>query len=367
MLWLLGLMHLVLSLGDVNALIPLIIILILIVAAGGLTRGFSIFSLFGLGTLTGIGLGGRGSMAKRTGYDKSAIPYPGGFASDTNNKKIQQIRKDSSLSRSEKFKAMGSIRGAKQGNAPASPSLISGAYHSYRNITGKNTAKFSASNLKGPLILSKDPNGSVSKSGPLIISGAAGSAAAAGSMTVKQVNDAVFNRVRMAVMDPRTVRPRVAPENPTPLISPKDKNTLPFSSIGNAVAWTMAGRTGAQLTTSKMRKLAASNPKAFRREYSKIVRNELHRDMFNQHMSNVRSSFRMPADNSERTKFKYTGTIYKEWQKEIQRRQEEARNSPAGFNLKIKSRNPDYVTHTWVYNRAKKRWEHTKSRLSEED
>ena len=289
--------------------------------------------------------------------------------SSRNNEKIQQIRKDSSLSRSEKFKAMGSIRGAKHGNTPASPSLVSGAYHSYRNITGKNTAKFSASNLKDPLILSKDSNGPVSKSGPMIISGAADSAAAAGSMTVKQVNDAVFNRVRMAVMDPRTVRPRVAPENPTPPINPKDKgnDTLPFSSIGNAVAWTMAGRSGAQLTTSKMRKLAASNPKAFRREYSKIVRNELHRDMFNQYMSKVRSSFRMPADNSERTKFKYTGTIYKEWQKGIQRQQEERRNRPTKFNLTRYSRNPDYVTHTWTYNRAKKRWEHTKKRLSEKD
>ena len=63
MMWLLGLMHIMLSLGDVDALIPIIIILILIAAAGGLTRGFDIFSLFGLGTLAGIGLGSKGSMA----------------------------------------------------------------------------------------------------------------------------------------------------------------------------------------------------------------------------------------------------------------------------------------------------------------
>ena len=126
MMWLLGLMHIVLSLGDVDALIPIIIILILIAAAGGLTRGFDIFSLFGLGTLAGIGLGSKGSMASRkTGaYDKSSNQYKEGVVSTPDAKKIQQIRKDESLSKTDKFKAMGSIRGAKYGHTPKSSSLI---------------------------------------------------------------------------------------------------------------------------------------------------------------------------------------------------------------------------------------------------
>ena len=43
----------ILSLGAINALIPLIIILILIVAAAGLMRGYNIFALFGISALLG--------------------------------------------------------------------------------------------------------------------------------------------------------------------------------------------------------------------------------------------------------------------------------------------------------------------------
>ena len=97
-------MHIILSLGDVNALIPIIIILILIAAAGGLTRNFDIFSLFGLGTLAGIGLGSRGSMASRkTGaYDKNTEEYKKGFVSTPNAEKIQELRKAKNLSKWEK-------------------------------------------------------------------------------------------------------------------------------------------------------------------------------------------------------------------------------------------------------------------------
>ena len=50
-----------LSVGAVDALIPLMIIVILIVAAAGATRGYSIFNVFGIATLAGIGAG-RGSI-----------------------------------------------------------------------------------------------------------------------------------------------------------------------------------------------------------------------------------------------------------------------------------------------------------------
>jgi len=43
----------ILSIGAINALIPLIIILILIVAAAGLMRGYNIFALFGISALLG--------------------------------------------------------------------------------------------------------------------------------------------------------------------------------------------------------------------------------------------------------------------------------------------------------------------------
>jgi len=43
----------ILSIGAINAFIPLIIILILIVAAAGLMRGYNIFALFGIGVLLG--------------------------------------------------------------------------------------------------------------------------------------------------------------------------------------------------------------------------------------------------------------------------------------------------------------------------
>ncbi len=55
----------VLSIGAINALIPLMIIVILIVAAAGSTRGYSIFNLFGIAVLAGIGTG-RGSVQGRS-------------------------------------------------------------------------------------------------------------------------------------------------------------------------------------------------------------------------------------------------------------------------------------------------------------
>ena len=55
----------VLSVGAVDALIPLMIIVILIVAAAGATRGYSIFNVFGIATLAGIGAG-KGSIQGRS-------------------------------------------------------------------------------------------------------------------------------------------------------------------------------------------------------------------------------------------------------------------------------------------------------------
>jgi hypothetical protein len=298
MIWLLGLMHLMLSLGDVDALIPIIIILILIAAAGGLTRGFDIFSLFGLGTLAGIGLGSRGSMASRkTGaFDKSNKQYAAGFKSDSTS----------------------------------GPSLISGSHQTYKALSGK--AKAGTSNpsrdlIPGPNVLTK---GAAIGSSPLVISKAA--AIGTGAMTVKQMNDHIANRVRMAVLNPEKYGPKKRTvEQPS---YPGKPNTLPFSSTDNAVGWLLSGSSGAALKTSRMRQLAANDPAAFRKEYNKIVRRELYRHMVNNKMIENGSSFRMPSDK-ERMKMRYSRNIYAERAKAIRRNATYKANLPPTFNVKM--------------------------------
>ena len=53
------------SVGAADALVPLLIIIILIVAAAGATRGYSIFNVFGIAALAGVGAG-RGSIQGRS-------------------------------------------------------------------------------------------------------------------------------------------------------------------------------------------------------------------------------------------------------------------------------------------------------------
>lgn len=65
----------ILALGAVNALIPLLIVLVLIAAAAGLTRGFSIFNLFGIGTLLGIGVGAKAGITGKSGL---TLPFMSG-------------------------------------------------------------------------------------------------------------------------------------------------------------------------------------------------------------------------------------------------------------------------------------------------
>ena len=67
----------ILSLGAVNALIPLLIVLVLIVAAAGSTRGYSIFNFFGLATLAGINPGGKASMVGKSGLSQLMAMIPG--------------------------------------------------------------------------------------------------------------------------------------------------------------------------------------------------------------------------------------------------------------------------------------------------
>jgi hypothetical protein len=63
-------LQLLLSYGALNALIPLFIILIVLAAAAGISRGYDIFSILGIGVLAGVGksAGGRGSFGSKTAY-----------------------------------------------------------------------------------------------------------------------------------------------------------------------------------------------------------------------------------------------------------------------------------------------------------
>lgn len=62
------LLYVMLSIGSINALVPIILILLLIVAAAGLNRGFSLFNIFGITTLAGINPAGKASIAGKTGF-----------------------------------------------------------------------------------------------------------------------------------------------------------------------------------------------------------------------------------------------------------------------------------------------------------
>ena len=66
----------VLSFGGVYAFVPIVIIVILIAAAAGLSRGTSIFSAFGIGAIIGLGGsfggGGRGKALHKQGYGGKA-------------------------------------------------------------------------------------------------------------------------------------------------------------------------------------------------------------------------------------------------------------------------------------------------------
>ncbi len=67
-----------LSLGAINAMIPILVILILLVASAGLNRGYSLFNFFGLSTLAGINPGGKASIAGKTGFGFPGAGFVGG-------------------------------------------------------------------------------------------------------------------------------------------------------------------------------------------------------------------------------------------------------------------------------------------------
>jgi hypothetical protein len=67
-------LEVLLSFGGIEALIPLMIVVILIGAAAGLTRKFDFLAFLGISTLAGVGSGfsGRGSIKGKSGYGRTA-------------------------------------------------------------------------------------------------------------------------------------------------------------------------------------------------------------------------------------------------------------------------------------------------------
>jgi hypothetical protein len=96
MFWLIPIL---LSFDIIEALVPVIIILVLIAAAAGLTRGMDMFALFGLGSLMGFANSGSGRVGKGlrgTRYGADAVRR-GRAASKANGgvlKKVKGIRKN---------------------------------------------------------------------------------------------------------------------------------------------------------------------------------------------------------------------------------------------------------------------------------
>jgi len=82
-----------LSFGAVNSLIPLLIIIMLIAAAAGLTRGYNLFAIFGIGTLVGAASAAKkGSVVGRNPYKPVATKPSSLFMPSPKNR--QQFKEE---------------------------------------------------------------------------------------------------------------------------------------------------------------------------------------------------------------------------------------------------------------------------------
>ena len=79
MLYFALLAYALLSFGYIPALIPILVILVLLVAAGATMRGYSIFNLFGIATLAGIGTGSKGSLRGKGAFSVLMVFFPQKF------------------------------------------------------------------------------------------------------------------------------------------------------------------------------------------------------------------------------------------------------------------------------------------------
>jgi len=82
-----------LSFGAVNSLIPLLIIIMLIAAAAGLTRGYNLFAIFGIGTLVGAASAAKkGSVVGRNPY--RAVAYKSQFMPKPKSRKEFKAKRE---------------------------------------------------------------------------------------------------------------------------------------------------------------------------------------------------------------------------------------------------------------------------------
>ncbi|MDE1870474.1 MAG: hypothetical protein KGH71_05870 [Candidatus Micrarchaeota archaeon] len=101
-----------LSIGAINALIPVIVILILIAAAAGLTRGAEIFKLFGVSTLLGIKIG-RGTLTGKSPFKAKARVAGGGGAGALGKLAVQGAKAGAAKLSNKQMVAAGYAQGGR--------------------------------------------------------------------------------------------------------------------------------------------------------------------------------------------------------------------------------------------------------------
>ncbi len=85
----------ILSVGAIDALVPVLIIVVFIGAAAGISRGFSFFNLFGIGTLMGMGPKTKGTLAQKT--FKKSYTKPSQKPLKVTKKKFEDKEKDKQI------------------------------------------------------------------------------------------------------------------------------------------------------------------------------------------------------------------------------------------------------------------------------
>jgi hypothetical protein len=147
---------LVMSLGAIYAFIPIVIIIILIAAAAGLSRGTDLFQIFGIGALIGVGsgIGGGGTGKSIKGFGKSygstkAFSKMGGAAGGTikgaGNKDFEAkmaARRAKIINNFEDAAATGKLGGTNLSNGEkaalaAAAIAVSGKAKTHEAATGK--------------------------------------------------------------------------------------------------------------------------------------------------------------------------------------------------------------------------------------
>lgn len=154
-----------LSIGAINALVPVIVILILIAAAAGLTRGGDIFRLFGVSTLLGIRTG-RGTLSGKSPFKAKARVAGGGGAGALGKLAVQGAKDAKMKLNNKRMVAAGYAQGGRAiinnlkvggaGRFPYSSPVISEGMASRQNsspsggMVQMSTSKTLRSNIKLP-------------------------------------------------------------------------------------------------------------------------------------------------------------------------------------------------------------------------